>query len=86
VNLYFPTYSRGNETEADKIGLIYMAKAGYDPRVAVKLWKRAAKKKGNQVSIFASHPPSGARARTLQNMLPEAMNYYMAARGKTKKR
>jgi len=85
-NLYFPVYSRGNESEADRVGLIYMAKAGYDPRVAVELWKRAArmaKKQGkNEYSIFSSHPPSGVRAQQLEKILPEAMNYYMAARNK----
>ncbi len=75
-NIYFPTYSRENEAEADRIGLIYMAKAGYDPRVAVTLWERAAKKKGDNTSIFASHPSSGARAEALKEMLPEALPYY----------
>lgn len=84
INLYFPMYTRDNETEADKIGLIYMAKAGYDPRVAVSLWERAAKKKGDRFSIFASHPSSGMRAQTLKDILPEALQYYEAARKKKK--
>lgn len=75
-NLYFPMYTRDNEKEADRIGLMYMAKAGYDPRVAVQMWKRAAKKKGDRSSIFASHPASGERARYLEELLPEAMEYY----------
>lgn len=84
VNLYFPIYSRENEREADRIGLMYMAKAGYDPRVAVKLWGRASKKKGESYSIFASHPPSGERARYLKEILPEAMKYYEEAKLKTR--
>jgi len=75
-DIYFPVYSRGNEEEADRIGLIYMAKAGYDPRVAVTLWERASMKKGDRTSIFASHPSSGARAEALKEMLPEALPYY----------
>ncbi len=83
LNIYFPMYTRDNETEADKIGLIYMAKAGYDPRVAVKLWERAAKKKDKKnYSIFASHPSSGVRARNLKAALPEAMQYYEEAKKK----
>ncbi|MFH0799195.1 MAG: M48 family metallopeptidase [Pseudomonadota bacterium] len=76
MNLYLPSYSRKNESEADRIGIIYMAKAGYDPRVAAQLWKRAAKKKKDRTSIYASHPSSGARASALEKLLPEVMGYY----------
>ncbi len=75
-NIYVPSYSRKNEYEADKIGLFYMAKAGYDPRAAVEVWKRAAVKKGGASSIFASHPASGERAKTLEFYLPQAMEIY----------
>jgi len=76
MNIYVPSYSRKNEYEADRLGLMYMAKAGYDPREAVKLWKEAAKRKKDRTSIFASHPSSGARARQLEKLLPEAMALY----------
>ena len=85
MNLYLPSYSRKNEFEADRLGLVYMAKAGYDPRVAVELWKRAARRKKDRTSIYASHPASGERARALEAMLPEAMPYYeetLARKGK----
>lgn len=85
LNIYFPMYSRDNETEADKIGLVYMAKAGYDPRIAVELWERAAKTKKKPYSIFATHPASGARAKTLSDMLPEVMPYYLEAKKKYEK-
>ncbi len=75
-NIYVPTYSRKNEYEADKIGLFYMAKAGYDPRAAIEVWKRAAMKKGGASSIFASHPASGERAKKLEFYLPQAMEIY----------
>lgn len=75
-NIFAPTYSRKNEAEADRIGLFYMAKAGYDPEAAVKVWQRAAKKKGDQTSIFASHPGSGDRAKALAALLPQAKKIY----------
>lgn len=80
VSVYLPSYSRKNELEADRLGLIYMAKAGYDPRAAVRLWKRAAKKRGDHTSIFASHPASGERAKQLEAYLPEAMQIYRKTR------
>lgn len=80
MNIFVPSYTRKNEFEADGLGLMYMAKAGYDPRVAVELWKKAAKKKKDVSSIYASHPSSGARAKRLEELLPKAMEYYEAAR------
>ena len=91
MSLYIPSYSRKNEYEADRLGLLYMAKAGYDPQVAVRLWKKAAKHKKDMTTIFASHPSSGARARALQERLPAAMIIYEQAKaersaaGSTKK-
>lgn len=76
VRIYAPSYSRKNEYEADRIGLFYMAKAGYDPQVAIRVWRRAAKKRGDKTSIFASHPSSGARAKKLKEYLPLAMEIY----------
>lgn len=76
MNVFVPSYSRRNEFEADSIGLFYMARAGYDPNAAVKLWKKAAKKKKDRTSIFASHPASGERAAELEKLLPEAVKIY----------
>lgn len=76
MNLYVPSYSRKNEREADQLGLMYMAKAGYDPRAAVELWKKAAQKKKDRTSIFSSHPSNGSRAYELEQMLPEAIKVY----------
>lgn len=75
-NVYAPSYSRKNESEADTIGLFYMAKAGYDPRAAITVWKRASQKKGDAGSIFASHPSSGERAKNLGKYLPQALAIY----------
>jgi len=76
MNIYIPSYSRKNESEADKIGLFYMARAGYDPRAAVEVWKRAYQRKGDQTSIYASHPSSGERAKALEKYLPQALEVY----------
>jgi len=86
MNLYVPSYSRKNEYEADKLGLTYMAKAGYDPRVAVELWKRAARRKKDRTNIYASHPASGERAKVLEEALPEAMKLYEEALAKKGKK
>jgi Putative Zn-dependent protease, contains TPR repeats len=75
-NIYAPSYSRKNELEADRIGLFYMAKAGYNPQAAVEVWQRAARTRGDPYSIFASHPPSGERAKQLAVLLPQAMEIY----------
>lgn len=76
MNIYLPSYSSSNELEADRVGLLYMAKAGYDPREAVNLWKKAASEKKTPTTIFASHPSSGSRAKQLEKYLPEAMAIY----------
>lgn len=75
-NIYAPSYSRKNEKEADRIGLFYMAKAGYNPQAAIDVWTRAAQKRGDASSIFASHPSSGERAKELNQYLPQAMQIY----------
>ncbi|MBI4125175.1 MAG: M48 family metalloprotease [Deltaproteobacteria bacterium] len=82
MNVYVPSYSRKAESEADRLGLIYMAEAGYNPEAAVRLWERAAKKRGDQTSVFASHPASGERAKALKALLPRAMEIYQEARKK----
>lgn len=76
LNIYFPSYSRKNEFEADREGLFYMAKAGYDPRAAVELWRKAAGRKKDRTNIYASHPSSGARVTALEEALPEAIRLY----------
>lgn len=80
LNLYLPFYSRGNETEADRIGIMYMAKAGYNPRAAVDLWYRACKTKGDSFSLYASHPSNCQRAKDLETLLPAALQEYQKAK------
>ena len=72
--------SRKNETEADRVGLIYMARAGYDPREAIKFWERFIaynQTHKSQLSEFLStHPLNGTRINTLKETLPIAMAEY----------
>jgi predicted Zn-dependent protease len=74
-------YSRTQESEADHIGLIYMAQAGYDPREAIALWQNFESFGGERPPEFLStHPAPGSRIQNLQNLLPEAMPIYEAKR------
>lgn len=70
-------YSRNHETEADYIGLILAAMAGYNPQEAVPFWQRMAQMTGNSGSdIFSDHPSDATRIANIQKWLPEAMKYY----------
>ncbi|MBR0117103.1 MAG: M48 family metallopeptidase [Prevotella sp.] len=71
-------YSRDNETEADHIGLIFAAMAGYDPNEAVTFWQRmAASNGGSSTPAFLStHPTDAQRIAYIQRVLPEALRYY----------
>lgn len=71
-------YSRTHESEADHMGLIFMAMAGYDPREAPELWKRmAARSGGAQPPEFLStHPSHETRIENLNEWMDEAMKYY----------
>lgn len=76
-------YSRKNEREADRVGLMYMARAGYDPRAAVRLWTRASKEESKfdrALSFLSTHPSCKDRARDLEEHLPEALAAYEAAK------
>lgn len=81
--LYIPTYGRQDEYEADRVGMIYMAKAGYDPRAAPRIWKRVAEKTGKQdrASIFATHPSDWDRYKALEKQIPRAMEVYRQTHG-----
>ncbi len=70
-------YSRLHEREADRIGLILMARAGYNPRTAIGLWERMNKHAGQGPPEFLStHPAPERRIQYIRERLPEAMYYY----------
>ncbi len=71
------SYSRKQENEADRLGIIFAALAGYDPQVAVSFWQRmAAATGGSTTSIFSDHPADETRIANLKKWMPEAMSYY----------
>ena len=72
-------YSRSQESEADRLGLIFAAMAGYDPNVAVNFWQRMASATGNNYSILSDHPSDQSRIKNIQGWLPEALQYYTPA-------
>lgn len=70
-------HGRGQESEADHIGLILMAKAGYDPREAIPFWQRMKAVGGQKPPEFLStHPSDDTRIQKIQDELPEALTYY----------
>jgi predicted Zn-dependent protease len=75
------SFSRKQESEADHIGLVYMARAGYDPREAVAFWQRMrTASKGRQPPEFLSdHPSDAHRIERIQGWLPEAEKEYAPA-------
>lgn len=74
-------FSRKHESEADKIGLILMAKAGYDPRTAIAFWEKMAAQGGERPPEFLSTHPSGeTRISQIKSWLPEVMPYYNDAK------
>lgn len=80
VGIILP-YSRKHESEADYIGLILMAKAGYDPNEAIKFWQRmSAASSGSSQGILSdflsTHPTDEKRISDLKSHLPEALKYY----------
>jgi len=72
-------FSRKQESEADRIGIIYMAKAGYDPRESIYFWNRmeeAVREKPKPPEFLSTHPSYGTRIRNLNKWMPEAINIY----------
>jgi len=75
-------YSRQHESEADRIGLILMAQAGYDPVAAIAFWQRmAARGQGEPPEFLSTHPSHATRIEDLRTWIPEADSYYRAPVG-----
>jgi len=79
VGLVLP-FSRDQESEADRIGLVYMARAGYDPHEAPRFWERmqAAADGPRPPTFLSTHPAPEDRIRRLERLIPEAMPEYRA--------
>jgi predicted Zn-dependent protease len=75
-------FSRLHESEADHLGLIFMAMAGYDPRTAVGFWERMAEKKEGKSppEFLSTHPADATRIDNIRDLIPEAMPYYRKAK------
>jgi predicted Zn-dependent protease len=70
-------FSRDHELEADKLGLIFMAMAGYDPQTAIGFWERMSSMGGSKPPEFMStHPSDATRIDKIKAALPEALKYY----------
>lgn len=74
-------YSRDNESEADYMGLIFAAMAGYNPEVAVPFWTRMAEQGGssNNNDLFSDHPSDSKRIAAIEKLMPDALKYYQAS-------
>lgn len=70
-------YSRDNESEADRMGLIFAAMAGYNPQVAISFWKTMAMQSASKKPEFMSdHPSDEKRIAQIKKEMPEALKYY----------
>jgi predicted Zn-dependent protease len=72
-------FSRLQESEADHLGLIFMAMAGYDPREAVQFWQRMSdskKKSGGTPEFLSTHPTDAKRIENIRRLIPEVLTYY----------
>jgi predicted Zn-dependent protease len=70
-------WGRGQESEADHLGLIYMAKAGYHPQAARDLWVRMGEaSKGQQLEFLSTHPLPATRIAQIEGWIPEALKHY----------
>lgn len=81
--LVIPKYSRADELEADRVGLTFMARAGYDPAAALRIWRRLDETEGSEwtpLSILSTHPPHSRRYKELEPLLPAATEEYRKAR------
>ncbi|MEP2669243.1 MAG: M48 family metallopeptidase [Cyclobacteriaceae bacterium] len=78
TNVGMLKFSRSHESEADHIGLIFMAMAGYDPSAAPKFWERMSALSGGQAppEFLSTHPSHETRINDLEGWIPEAMQYY----------
>ena len=79
MSLAFP-FSRTHELEADEMGLVYMARAGYDPREALEFWERMVEygydEKKTLLEFLSTHPADKTRLRKIRLLIPKVMKEY----------
>ncbi len=73
---YIRPYSRENEYEADAIGLLLMARAGYDPRAALTFWNKFGKQGQRVPEYLSTHPAAANRIANIRKMMPKALALY----------
>ena len=74
-------FGRRHETEADEVGLMYMARAGYDPQESVRFWSRMDRAgKAGPPEFLSTHPSHGSRIAQLQALMPKAMQVYQRSK------
>lgn len=78
TNVGMLKFSRSHESEADHMGLIFMAMAGYNPNTAPKFWERMSTMSGGEAppEFLSTHPSHETRIKDLEGWIPEAMQYY----------
>lgn len=69
-------FSRKQELEADHLGLVFMAIAGYDPNQAIPFWERMSTQGGGTLEFLSTHPSDSKRIQEIQKEIPEALKYY----------
>jgi predicted Zn-dependent protease len=77
-------WSRMQESEADELGLLIAADAGYDPRTAIDLWTRMGQQGGSPPEFLSTHPSENTRIARLERLMPRAMQVYEAARSSSR--
>jgi len=71
-------YSRDDESEADHMGLVFAAMAGYNPQEAIPFWQRMSQGNNNTNDFLSDHPSDAKRIAALKQEMPEALKYYLA--------
>jgi predicted Zn-dependent protease len=74
-------FNRKQELEADHLGLVLMAIAGYDPNVAIPFWNRMSQQGGKTLELLSTHPSDKTRIAEIQKEIPEAVQYYNSIKG-----
>lgn len=78
-------YSRSHELEADYVGLLLLAQAGYDPQQAIPFWEKFGDLKSSKITeYFSTHPHGANRIAQLKEKMPEALEYYRKSQQKGK--